>query len=110
MLTLSYSRVGLFANPINCSPPGSSVYGSSQVGIGSGLPFPSLGDLSNPGIEPESSALAGSLYHRATWEAHIISTQSILNTKFFYYCLNPGEQERIVLKHEGLSEKTGQQK
>jgi len=28
----------------------------------SGLPFPSPGDLSNPGIEPTSSALAGRFY------------------------------------------------
>ena len=28
----------------------------------SGLPFPSLGDLSDPGIEPESPALAGGFF------------------------------------------------
>ena len=36
----------------------------------SGLPFPSLGNLPNPGIEPESPALARQvLYHWATREA-----------------------------------------
>ena len=36
----------------------------------SGLPFPSAGDLPDPGIEPASPSLAsGFLYHRATWKA-----------------------------------------
>ena len=39
------------------SPPGSSVRGISQQEHWSGLPFPSPGDLSNPGIEPESLRL-----------------------------------------------------
>ena len=36
----------------------------------SGLPFPSPGDLPDPGIEPTSSALAGRFFSTsATWEA-----------------------------------------
>ena len=38
----------------------------------SGFPFPTPGDLSNPGIKPTPPALAGSLHHCTTWEAHII--------------------------------------
>ena len=47
---------------LDCSPPGSSVHGFSRQEYWSGLPFPPLEDLPNPGIEPmshESSALAG---------------------------------------------------
>ena len=46
-------------DPMDCSPPGSSVLGISHAGVEywSGLPFPSPGDLSNPGIEPMSPAL-----------------------------------------------------
>ena len=33
------------------------------------LLFPSPGDLPNPGIEPESPALAGGFFTSATWEA-----------------------------------------
>ena len=44
-------------NPMDYSPPGSSVSGILQVEYWSGLPCPSLGDLSDPGIEPRSSAL-----------------------------------------------------
>ena len=40
----------------------------------SGLPFPSLGDLPDPGIEPTCSALTGRLLTTGTtWEAHIQS-------------------------------------
>ena len=49
-------------NPVDCSPPGSSVHGISQdfpgnPGFPRGLPFPPPGDLPNPGIEPWSPAL-----------------------------------------------------
>ena len=33
----------------------------------SGLPFPSPGDLPDPGIEPRSPALQAVLYHGSTW-------------------------------------------
>ena len=39
------------------SSTGSSVHGILQAGILIGLPFPSTGDLPDPGIEPGSSAL-----------------------------------------------------
>ena len=41
-------------NPMACSPPGSSVHEIFQARYWSGLPFPSPGDLPNPGIEPGS--------------------------------------------------------
>ena len=44
-------------NRMDCSPPGSSVHGISQTRILGGLPFPSPGDLPDPGIEPGSPAL-----------------------------------------------------
>ena len=44
-------------DPMDCSPPGSSVHGFSRQEYWSGLPFPSPGDLPNPGIEPGSPAL-----------------------------------------------------
>ena len=37
---------------MDCSPPGSSVQGTLQARILGGLPFPTLGNLPNPGIEP----------------------------------------------------------
>ena len=57
---LSHSVVSL-CNPMNCSPQGSSIHGIFQARI---LPFPTPGDLPDPGIKPTSLAfptLAGGL-------------------------------------------------
>ena len=53
------SCVRLFCNPTHCSQSGSSVHGISQARILSALPFPSPGELLNPGIEPMSPELGG---------------------------------------------------
>ena len=44
-------------SPMDCSLPGSSPMGFSRQEYWSGLPFPSLGNLPNPGIEPRPPAL-----------------------------------------------------
>ena len=44
-------------DPMNHSPPGSSVHGILHVRILSRLPFPRPGNLLDPGIEPRSPAL-----------------------------------------------------
>ena len=44
-------------NPMDCSLWGSSIHGISRQDYWSGLPFPSPGDLPDPGIEPGSPAL-----------------------------------------------------
>ena len=49
-------------DPMDYSPPGSSVHGISRQKYWSRLPFPSPGDLPNPGIEPMSPALAGGFF------------------------------------------------
>ena len=43
---------------MDCSLPGSSVPGIDQARTWSGLPFPSPGDLPDPGIKPAPPALA----------------------------------------------------
>ena len=52
----------LFCDPMDCSPPGSSVLGILQASILIGLPFPSSGDLLDPGIEPVSPAVASGFF------------------------------------------------
>ena len=42
--------------------PGTSVYGISRQQHWRGLPFPSPGNLPDPGVEPESPALAGRFF------------------------------------------------
>ena len=44
-------------DPVDCSLPGFSVHGILQARILEWLPFPSPGDLPDPGIEPRSPAL-----------------------------------------------------
>ena len=41
-------------NPLDCSPPGSAAHGIFQARILEWVPFPSPGDLPDPGIEPTS--------------------------------------------------------
>ena len=41
-------------DPMDCSPPGSSVHGILQARILEWVAFPSPGDLPDPGIEPRS--------------------------------------------------------
>ena len=81
------------SNSVDCSPPGPLSMEFPRQEHWSGLPFPPLGDLPDPRIEPESSVSCIDrqiLYHWATWEAP--GTCSLinkwLNTKSFsFYCL-----------------------
>ena len=47
---------------MDCSPPGSSVRGIPRQEYWSGLPFPSPGDLPDPGLKPASPRLAGKFF------------------------------------------------
>ena len=53
----SLSRVRLFATPWTVAYEASQSMGFSRQECWSGLPFPSPGDLPNPGNEPGSPAL-----------------------------------------------------
>ena len=53
----SLSRVRLFATPWTVAYQASPSMGFSSQEYWSGLPFPSPGDLPNPGIEPGSPTL-----------------------------------------------------
>ena len=61
-------------DPVDCSPPGSSVHGFSRQQYRTGLPCPSPWDLPHPGIEPTpliSPALTGRFFiTSSTWETH----------------------------------------
>ena len=56
------SHIQLFRDPMDCSPPGSSVHEISQARILEWVAFPSPGDLPDPGIKHKPSALAGRLF------------------------------------------------
>ena len=53
----SFNRVRLFATPWTVAYQASPSVGFSRQGYWSGLPFPSPGDLPDPGIKPRSPAL-----------------------------------------------------
>ena len=53
----SLSRVQLFVTPWTVAHQAPPSMGFSRQEYWSGLPFPSPGDLPNPGIEPRSPAL-----------------------------------------------------
>ena len=57
MKVKSFSRVQLFATPWTVAYQAPLSTGFSRQEYWSGLPFPSPGDLPNPGIEPRSPAL-----------------------------------------------------
>ena len=57
MSVKSLSRVQLFATPWTVARQAPLSMGFSKQEYWSGLPFPSPGDLPNPGIEPGSPAL-----------------------------------------------------
>jgi len=52
----------ILCDPVDCSPPGSSVHGFSRQEYWSGWPFLSPGDLTDPGIELTYPALAGGFF------------------------------------------------
>ena len=56
------SRVQLFATPWTVAYQAPPSVGFSRQECWSGLPFPSPGDLPNPGTEPVSPALAGGFF------------------------------------------------
>ena len=68
-------------NPMDCSPPGSSVHGILQARILEGCHALLQGDLPNPGIELAyllSPALAGGFFTTsATWEALARCSQAV---------------------------------
>ena len=58
-------------DPMDCSPPGSSVHGILQARILKWVAKPSPGDLPDPGTEPRSPVLqVGFSTPSATWEPH----------------------------------------
>ena len=59
---LSYKIGIVIATPWTVAYQAPPSMGFSRQEYGSGLPFPSPGVLSNPGIKPESPALAGRFF------------------------------------------------
>ena len=66
------SLVQLFCHPMDCSLPAFSVHGILRQEYGRELPFPSPGDLPDPGIESKVSCVGRQiLYHWATGKPRV---------------------------------------
>ena len=79
----SLSHIWLFATPWAVAHHASLSMGFSRQEYWSGLPFPSPGDLPNPGIEPRSPVICENYKDEAGKSVfHIISVLHILNLAF----------------------------
>ena len=68
MKVKSLSSVLLFSTPWTVAHQAPLSMGFSRQEYWSGLPFPSLGDLPDPGIEPRSPALQEDALTSEPWE------------------------------------------
>ena len=79
------SHVQLFCNPVDYSPPGSSVHGFYRQEYWSGLPFPPPGDLPDPESEPQLLCLLHwqvdslPLYHLASPKRDVQFSRSVVS-------------------------------
>ena len=71
LLAQSLSCVQLFCDPVDCSPPGLFVHGIFQARYWKGLPFPSPGDLPDPGI---LNSVCLALQAKPPGKSHILVT------------------------------------
>ena len=62
VVVYAFSHVRLFVTPWTVARQTSLSLGFPRQEYWGGLPFPSPGDLPNPGTEPASPALAGGFY------------------------------------------------
>ena len=73
MCAKSLQSCPILYDPMDCSPPGSSVHVILQARRCNELPFPPPGDLPDPGIEPASlmspTLVGGFFTSSTTWEA-----------------------------------------
>ena len=71
-------------DPMDCSPPGSSVHGILQEHW-NGEPFPSPGVFPNPGMEPSPPAFQADIFYHLNHNFPVMSpyTSTLQNNSFF---------------------------
>ena len=95
-------------DPQDCSPLS---MGFPRREYWSGLPFPSPGDLPDPGLEPTSSALQAMLYGWATREAQpSLLLISLLPNNFLSlpWLMNRPTMQSVVFSGDGRTERSSQ--
>ena len=84
----------ILCEPTDCSPPGPSVHGFPRQEYWRGWPFPSPGDLPDPGTEPSSPTLAS----RPLPLSHQESSYVWFNqSKICHVCIDINQLERLSL-------------
>ena len=84
LLAKSLQSCPTFCNPMDYSPPGSSVHEILQTRILEWVAIPSPRDLPDSGIEPASPALAGRFFTTSTtWEAQVLISYLL----YIYICV-----------------------
>ena len=83
---------------MDCSSLGSSFHGMLQARILERVPFPSPGDLPDPGIEPVSPALVGGVFfnRQATREAPCSSVSGMTAGLTSGGCCEEGRRRHMV--------------
>ena len=105
MKVKSLSGVWLFVTPWTVAYQASLSMGFSRKEYWSGLPFPSPGDLSNPGIEPRSPALEAAALPSELqfYRFHLILCSRNPEMKLQYLCPEwnkPPDMQDQVLCHQ----------
>ena len=98
----SFSRVRLFVTPWPVAYQAPLSVGFSRQEYWSGLPFPSPGDLPDPGIEPRSPALRQTLYrlsHHSTYQVILNRTTIIKHLLYMLCILSVVQQTLHMLLH-----------
>ena len=96
--------------PMDCSPPGSSVHGILQARILDCVAMPSSRDLPNPGIEPRSPAFqADSLLSEPPGKPRKLSPNQRTREpgKVISYCLERAEWAETVGSRQANDRHTG---
>ena len=94
-----FSRVQLFVIPWIIAPNGSLSMEFSREEYWSGLPFPPLGDLPNPGIEPASLAspiLAHRFFNKVRKICSFIQQVLIKDLLCVWPCVQPLGMQRYI--------------
>ena len=85
MLYCAHSYPTLY-DSMDCSPSGSFVHGIFQVEYWSGSPFPTPGDLSNPGIKPMSPVSPALVSRFVTTEPPVVTHNFFLALRNLFPC------------------------
>ena len=98
----SLSRVQLFATPRTVAYQAPPSMGFSRPECWSGLPFPSPGDLPDPGIEPRSPALRRRFTVWATREAHYLPYLHVIPLKVYSLWMKADRNKKIMESNKNL--------